>query len=188
MIAITPVVVQEMSPAELLELIVAKVGKQPDRVRRILRAGTLIRGASRYRWERWEPTPSELEELLTPFPEPEPQRPFRDELCSLVVIRFHSGQALEVEPEALSRRKMLKRSFWEVLCELMADSPPDYRDYSHQEKADRYRFRPDRAAAARIGEASDLLVHHQLAIRLRTQEVVAIDLFLPRASGRRPDG
>lgn len=180
MVAITPVVVQEMTAQEVLDLIVGKLGKQRDRVRNTLRAGTLVRGGSRYRWEGLDPTPEELDELLAAFPDPDPERVFREDLCSLVVMRFQSGQSVELEPEALARHKLLRPSFWEALCDLVRESPPTYEDYSHQERADRFRLRPDRQALATIDKAAALLVHHQLANRLLAQDLTAIDFFLPR--------
>ncbi len=129
----------------------------------------------------WEPEPAEIEELLAPFPDPEPQRPFEAGGCSLVVLRFRSGPSAEVEPKELARRRLLHRtSFWEALQVLLTVSPPRYEDYSYQEHADCYRLEPDREAVMHLQSAAELLVHSQLAAQLRTHEITAIDLYVPR--------
>ena len=50
-ISITPVVRQELAAAQLVENILRVTGKDAGRVRDVLRQGTVINGASRFRWE-----------------------------------------------------------------------------------------------------------------------------------------
>jgi len=53
-IALTPVVVQEMALRELIEHVLGVTGKDEARIRDLLLRGTLVSGASRFRWPGWE--------------------------------------------------------------------------------------------------------------------------------------
>ena len=59
-ISITPVVLQELPVRELVEHLLGIAGKDESRIREILRRGTLVSGASRFRWAGWE---ADLESL-----------------------------------------------------------------------------------------------------------------------------
>ena len=50
---ITPVVVQEMPVRELVEHMLGVTGKDEARIRELLLRGTLVSGASRFRWAGW---------------------------------------------------------------------------------------------------------------------------------------
>jgi hypothetical protein len=63
-ISLTQVVVQEMPVRELVEHMLGYTGKDEARVRELLLRGTLVSGASRFRWAGWEPEPDEVAELL----------------------------------------------------------------------------------------------------------------------------
>lgn len=63
-IALTPVVVQEMSIAELAEVIVKVTGRDAERVRAILKRGSFTGGATRFRWEPVIAEAGEVEALL----------------------------------------------------------------------------------------------------------------------------
>ena len=56
-ISITPVVVQEMPVRELVEHMLGVTGKDEARIRELLLRGTLVSGASRFRWAGWEAEP-----------------------------------------------------------------------------------------------------------------------------------
>ena len=51
-ISITPVVVQEIGTRELVEYMLGLTGKDEARVRELLLRGTLVSGASRFRWRK----------------------------------------------------------------------------------------------------------------------------------------
>ena len=53
-ISFTPVVVQELPMRELVEHILGVTGKDEPRIGEMLLRGTLVSGASRFRWEGWE--------------------------------------------------------------------------------------------------------------------------------------
>jgi hypothetical protein len=63
-ITLTPVVVQEMSLAELAEVIVNVTGKDATRIREILKRGSFTSGATRFRWEPVIAEAGEVEALL----------------------------------------------------------------------------------------------------------------------------
>ena len=52
-VSITPVVVQEMPVRDLVEHMLGITGKDEARVRDLLLRGTLVSGASRFRWTGW---------------------------------------------------------------------------------------------------------------------------------------
>ena len=74
-ISITPVVVQELPLRELVEHMLGAAGKDEARIAEMLRRGTLVVGASRFRWEGWEAEPEGLRELLATFRMPTPRVP-----------------------------------------------------------------------------------------------------------------
>ena len=53
-ISITPVVVQEMPVRELVEYMLGVTGKDEARIRELLLRGSLVSGASRFRWAGWD--------------------------------------------------------------------------------------------------------------------------------------
>src|SRR5260370_34894030 len=75
-ISITPVLVQELPVRELVEHMLGVTGKDQPRIRELLLRGTLVSGASRFRWVGWEPDLDSLPELLATSPHPAPGRPF----------------------------------------------------------------------------------------------------------------
>src|SRR5881227_2028449 len=86
-ITLTPVVVQELPVRELIEHMLGVTGKDETRIREILLRGTLVSGASRFRWAGWEADPAGLREMLATFPDPEPDRPYSAERCFRAILR-----------------------------------------------------------------------------------------------------
>ena len=76
-ISITPVVVQELAVRELVEHLLGIAGKDERRIRELLLRGTLVSGASRFRWAGWDADIESLRELLATFPDADPARPDR---------------------------------------------------------------------------------------------------------------
>jgi hypothetical protein len=75
-ISITRVVVQDLPLRDLVEHMLGITGKNEARVRELLLRGTLVSGASRFRWTGWEADLDGLRELLATFPGDDPARPF----------------------------------------------------------------------------------------------------------------
>ena len=68
-ISLTPVVVREMPLRELVEHMIGITGKDEARVRDLLLRGTLVSGASRFRWTGMETDPESVHALLGSFPD-----------------------------------------------------------------------------------------------------------------------
>src|SRR5512142_1355841 len=98
-ISLTPVVVQEMALRDLIEHMLGVAGKDEARIRELLLRGTLVSGASRFRWAGWEADLDSLRELLASFPDSEPGRVFAAERCIRAVLRG-GRHAIEIPREA----------------------------------------------------------------------------------------
>lgn len=137
-IAITPVVVQHLTPSELIEHLLGSTGKDGVRIREILRRGTLVSGGSRFRWPAWDLDEDGLHELLARFPDPDPSLPFSAERC-LRAILCGGGRSVELSRELSAPRRLLGRgSFWDLLMEVTGTTGVAYRGYSYRDRADRY--------------------------------------------------
>jgi hypothetical protein len=160
-VSLTPVVVREMETAELLEQILGVTGPDPARVREVLRRGSLVSGASRYRWACFDCDTGEVEALVAKLPGPDPRRPFAAARCVRVVLSG-GGARLEIRKETAAERKLLKRaSFWDSLA--AEATAVDYAGYLYRERADRYVCVLDHAAADRIRASAALLRYEGLA-------------------------
>ncbi|HEV3330206.1 MAG TPA: hypothetical protein VG096_04450 [Bryobacteraceae bacterium] len=137
-LSITPVVVQELSMRDLLELVLGATGKDEARIREILLRGSLVAGASRFRWPGWEPDLGGIRALLATFPDPDPSRPFAAERCIRAILRG-GRQAVEVHREAASHKRPFHHdSFWDFMMEVTAAAEMHYCGYSYRDRADRY--------------------------------------------------
>src|SRR6185295_18374543 len=153
-ISITPVVVQEMPVRELVEHMLGVTGKDEARIRDLLLRGTLVSGASRFRWTGWEADDAGLRSLLTTFPDPNPSRPFDADRCVRAVLRGPRQPIDVARQAALSRgliASILRRpSFWDALIEAAGTAVPAYIGYSYRDRADVYQLPLTGPAAKRI--------------------------------------
>src|SRR5713101_2256674 len=109
-ISLTPVVVREMPLRELVEHMIGITGKDEARVRDLLLRGTLVSGASRFRWTGWEADAQAVGSLLATFPDPDPARPFTADRCVRAVLR--GGRLpIGIPREIGARRGPLARIF-----------------------------------------------------------------------------
>src|SRR5947208_4000354 len=106
-ISITPVIVREMPLRELVEYMLGVTGKDEPRIRELLLRGTLVSGASRFRWAGWEPDLDSLRELLATFPDADPERPFAAGRCVRAILRG-GRQPVEIPREAVARKSLLQ--------------------------------------------------------------------------------
>ena len=117
-ISITPVVVQEMPVRELVEYMLGVTGKDEARIRELLLRGTLVSGASRFRWAGWDAELEDLRELLATFPDPDPSRRFAAANCTRATLRG-GRQPIEISREAGTRKGLFQRqSFWDALMKV----------------------------------------------------------------------
>src|SRR5215470_17639476 len=98
-ITLTPVVVQQLPVRELIEHMLGVTGKDEPRIRELILRGTLVSGASRFRWAGWDAEPEAIREILGTFPDPEPGRAFSAERCVRAILRG-GRQAIEIPREA----------------------------------------------------------------------------------------
>jgi hypothetical protein len=179
-IALTPVVVQEMAVRDLVEHVLAVTGKDMARIRDLLLRGTLVSGASRFRWAGWDAEPDGLSALLATFPDPEPLRPFSVNGCVRVILRG-GRQAIEITRDAGTRKGMFqRRSFWDSLMAVTGCGPAEYLGYSYRDHADRYLREFTHAETEQLRSVSDGLRYTTLRDQIRMVAFGQAELFVKR--------
>jgi len=155
-------------------------GKNEERVRELLLRGTLVSGASRFRWTGWEAELDAVRELLATFPGDDPARRFQSGRCVRAVLRG-GRQAIEIPREAGARKPLLRKaSFWDVLMELADAGEIRYVHYSYKDRADCYRFEMPLAAAERLRAASEAVKYSSLREQIRSAGFVWAELYVER--------
>lgn len=178
-VALTPVVVREMPLIELLEQIVSATGPDPSRVEEILRRGSVVSGATRFRWERLDATPEDLAPLLARLPAPDPSRAFNPAQCVSFSL-CGPGVRIHVTAEAAQRKRLLLRtSFWTALLNALSDFA--YVSYIHKDRADLYRASVDAETASHIGRNARLLPYSDLAAQIAAARITSIEFLVRRA-------
>jgi|ERR1041385_2812390 hypothetical protein len=179
-IALTPVVVQEMAVRELVEHVLGVTGKDEARIRDLLLRGTLVSGASRFRWQGWEAEMEALRELLGTFPDPEPHRAFAPGSCVRAILRG-GRQPIEIPREAAARKRMFqRRSFWETLMEVAGAAAASYAGYSYRDHADRYVREFTHAEAALVRAASGAIRYSTLRDQVKMVAFTQAELVVKR--------
>ncbi len=179
-ISLTPVVVREMPVRELIEHMLGVTGKDEGRVRELLLRGTLVSGASRFRWNGWEADRAAVAEMLATFPDPEPARPFATERCTRVLLRG-GRQTVEI-PRAAAQRKSLWRrgNFWDVVMEVARTSDVRYQTYSYKDRADIYQLALTPPAVERLRSNARRITYTILRDRVQQEAYTSIELFVER--------
>ena len=179
-ISLTPVVVREMPVPELVEYMLGVTGKDEERIRELLLRGSLVSGASRFRWTGWDAGLENLRELLAAFPDPDPSRPFAAANCTRATLRG-GRQPIEIAREAGERKGLFQReSFWEALMKVIAGASPAYVGYSYRERADRYLREFSDAERGQIRAASGLARYTILSDRIRSLTFTEAELYATR--------
>jgi len=134
-ITVSQVVHRDFSMAELMDFLLPVVGTDAERIRQILRAGTVSTGDYRIRWESLEVGAQEIDGLLKALPHAEPSRAFQPNAALLV--RFRRGhETMDLSRDSAARKALFaRRSFWENLLSAFGEGVR-YADYSHADKAD----------------------------------------------------
>jgi hypothetical protein len=179
-ISITRVVVQDLPLRDLVEHMLGITGKDAARVRELLLRGTLVSGASRFRWMGWEADLEALRELLGSYPGDDPARPFASARCTRAVLRG-GRRAIHIPREAGARKPLLRKSsFWDVLMDLAAAGELQYLHYSYKDRADCYRFDLPLAAAEILRTAGEMVKYSSLRDQIRSAGFVWAELFVER--------
>ena len=179
-ISITPVVLQELPVRELVEHLLGIAGKDESRLREMLLRGTLVSGATRFRWAGWDADVASLRELLATFPDADPARPFAAAGCIRATLRG-GRHPIEIPREAAAGRSWFQRkTFWDLLMEVVAASGPAYSGYSYRERADRYlrQFTPAETESVRAAAAA--LRYSALREQIRSAGLAQAELFVVR--------
>jgi len=179
-IALTPVVVQELPIRELVEHLLGLTGKDEPRIRELLRRGTLVSGATRFRWTGVEAELEAIHSIVATFPDPDPARPFAAERCLRATLRG-GRQTIEIPREAGQRKGLFQRAtFWDLLMEVAGAGPMTYAGYSYRERADRYLRELSLGEATRLRENCDLLKFSTLSGQIRAVAFGQVDLWVKR--------
>ncbi len=178
-ISLTAVVARDMTVRELAEEILAVTGKDSPRVAAILQRGTLVSGATRFRWAAIEAGASEVEVLLAAFPDSDPARAFAADRCLSAVLT--GRRPIEISREAGLRKPLLRRStFWDALMQAAAAGPLHYCEYSYRRRADRYRLELTPPERARLHAAARLVRYAGLRRQIQDEPVTGVDFFVAR--------
>jgi hypothetical protein len=179
-ISLTPVVVQELPVRELIEHMLGITGKDEPRIRELLKRGTLVSGASRFRWQGWEAGLDGIREVLAGFPDPDPSRTFEAGRCVRAILRG-GRRPLEIPREAGARKGLFQRSsFWELLMEVAADARGTYGGYSYKDRADRYWRELAVAQAERIRGGAGTVRFSTLKEQIHAGGFTQLELYCTR--------
>jgi hypothetical protein len=179
-ISITPVVLQELPVRELLDEVLGIAGKDEPRICEILRRGTLVSGASRFRWAGWDADVASLRELLATFPDADPSRPFAAAGCVRATLRG-GRHAIEIPRQAVARKSLFQRkTFWDLLMEVVAAASPAYSGYSYRDRADRYLRQFTRAETERVRAAASAVRYSALRDQIRSAGFEQAELHVMR--------
>jgi hypothetical protein len=179
-ISLTPVVVQELQVGELLRHVLSVTGKDEPRIRDLLLRGTLVSGASRFRWAGFEADADSLHQALAAFPDPDPTIPFDAARCTRAVLRG-GRQAIELPRDAISRRTLFRRqTFWDLLMEVVSAASPRYAGYSYREGTDRYTRPLTVAETTRLREGCGTVPYTTVREQIRSVAFVEAELFATR--------
>jgi hypothetical protein len=179
-ISITPVVLQELPVRELVEHLLGVAGKDEWRIREILLRGTLVSGASRFRWAGWDADLESLRELLATFPDADPSRPFAAAGCIRAILRG-GRHAIEIPREAAARKSLFQRkTFWDLLMEIVGASGPAYSGYSYRDRADCYLREFTHAETERLRAAASAVRYSALRDQIRSAGFATAELYVGR--------
>jgi hypothetical protein len=184
-LSVRPVVNQTFRLHELVDMVVSVAGKDPARVLQIFRTGTVIYNGYRYWWDTLSPEPGEIEQLLAPFPDDDPARPFVPAQATAALLEMGGGAQRAVteilRQDAAQKKLFAKQSPWDVLLAWAAGKPARYEKYDHARKADLFRIslpfdEAQLLLAAILHAAPRNLKHHWSTLR----PPAAITFLCPR--------
>jgi hypothetical protein len=179
-ISITRVVVQDLAVRELIEHMLGLTGKDEARIHELLLRGSLVSGASRFRWTGWDADPAAIRELLATLPGDDPTRAFSATRCVRAVLRG-ARQAIDIPRAAGARKSWLRKSsFWDVLMEAANGGPLRYSHYSYKDRADCHRLDLPSPAIDRLRIAGGMLRYSTLREQVRGAGFAWAELYVER--------
>jgi hypothetical protein len=182
-LSMRPLVRQTFRSGELVDMILAVTGKDPARIRQILRSGTIVFHSYRYWWPGFEAESEALAQLLAGYPDSDASRAFRSEDCAEVILGSSSlvpsgaegtvGNGLRIRREDARKRRLLRaRTFWDCLMDLAPELSPKYREYSYALRGDIYSTPLNAPQLARL--AADATRYAPLALRAQLTHLRAV--------------
>ena len=179
-ISITPVVIRDIPTRELIEHMLGVTGKDVARLHGLLLRGTLVSGASRFRWAGWDADSDDIRALLATFPDRDPDRPFTPQHCIRAALRG-PGRLIEIPREVGVRKPLFRRgSFWDTLMGVAASSELRYVDYSYRDRADCYAAALSVAAVERLRDNARLVKYSTLQEQIRRTNLESVELYVTR--------
>jgi len=119
-------------------------------------------------------------ELLATFPDADPARPFAAAGCIRAILRG-GRHAIEIPREAAARKSLFQRkTFWDLLMEVVGASGPAYSGYSYRERADRYLRQFTPAETERLRAAAAALRYSALRDQIRSAGFAQAELHVTR--------
>jgi hypothetical protein len=184
-VSVRPVRRQTFRFDELIDMVLSVTGKDPERIQKILRTGTIVFHFYRYWWESLEVSAEELARALARYPDADPSRAFRAEDCATILLETAGSpprHSIELDRKTTGRRLFRARGFWDALLELTRATPPEYAGYSYSRRADCYRFAISQEQAGALSVAAERLAARGLRARLvHLLEAVRIVYLCPRS-------
>ncbi|HTM47393.1 MAG TPA: hypothetical protein VL285_01850 [Bryobacteraceae bacterium] len=179
-ISITPVVLRDIPMRELIEHMLGVTGKDTPRIHELLLRGTLVSGASRFRWAGWDSDRAAIGEMLATFPDPDPLRPFSASRCVRASLRG-PGRRIEIPREVGQRKPLFRRSsFWDTLMDVVVQSETRYLDYSYRERADCYAASLSLDGLEKLRARAGLVKYTTLQQQIRQSHLETVDLWVTR--------
>ena len=179
-ISMTQVIAQEIPLRDLVDIIVGQCGKDAPRVRELLRRGTVVQSASRFRWEPVEVDLESVESMLRGYPDPDPKVGFEPSRC--IRVRLCDPRSkIDLPQELVSGRRLFKRrSFWDVLMAEAIAAGPAYAGYSYRERADLFHIEASQELRRRIHEAATLIRYSGIRDQVQRAEFSLLELVAVR--------
>jgi hypothetical protein len=172
--------VQELPVRELIEHMLGVAGKDEPRIREILLRGTMVSGASRFRWAGWAVDEADLRELLATFPDADASRAFAAERCVRVTLRG-GRQLVEVRREAAERKGFFQReTFWGLLMEVIGGGTLRYGGYSYRDRADRFVRELSLVETESLRSRSDAVRYSTLREQIRSVGFTSAEVLVER--------
>lgn len=178
-ISVSRVGQRDFSIAEVMQFLLPVVGRDAERIRQILRAGSVIAGDFRYKWDSLDATEQEIVELLDTFPHADPSRRFEPEHAR--AIRFRRGvETFEISQESAGRKALFARqSFWDGLLITFREHVR-YSDYCDADRADVFIVALDADSTSKLKLLLPLLRPKIAAERLELLKPEQIEWLIPR--------
>jgi hypothetical protein len=174
----TPVVVREIAFDALIDEIFTVCGRDAGRMIEVLARGSLVSGATRYRWASIRVEAADIEPALARLPVAEPERRFDPQRCTHIIFGGLMPEPALERGVAAANGLLHRQNFWDELLRIAPS--PVYVTYDHRRRADIYSAPLDIAQRAQLQAALALLRQPALAHRLSGQVVRSIDYVVPR--------